>query len=444
MHSLSLLTVAVAARSAFAHMEMREPLALRSRFGSGPNVDYSNTSPLLTDGSDFPCKGYHHDKGTAPVAVYGAGETVQLKLEGTATHGGGSCQVSLSYNGGVTFRVIKSMIGGCPLAKSYAVEIPHSAPRGEVLFAWTWFNLIGNREMYMNCAMVRIEGGSENTTNFDSFPKMFVANVGNGRKTVEGVDTVFPNPGANVVYGHGLGPASGGSSPAAIKASHAAIKASPATAKASSSTAKASPATAKASSAAVTSSQAAISIPSAWNTTLYNSTTSSHATLPTAPYPTHHLNATTSTPAPSSYSVFRQHGNGTSPVPSASTTHHQNVYAAAPVPSSQPAFQHCGSNTTPLPSSYPVFQQHGNSVTSISSVSASPSQDSHAATPASSSYPIFIQQGGSYTTSLPLSSAASQHRSATTATLSGLSLSGTVSAVGSQGNFSLHCSCSWV
>ncbi|ODH47646.1 hypothetical protein GX48_06263 [Paracoccidioides brasiliensis] len=375
MHSLSLLTVVVAARSAFAHMEMREPLAFRSRFGSGTQIDYSNTSPLLGDGSNFPCKGYHHDTGNMPVATYQAGDTVQLKLEGSATHGGGSCQVSLSYDGGNTFKVIMSMIGGCPLPKNYLVKIPHFAPQGEVVFAWSWFNLLGNREMYMNCALVNIKSGSGNSSDFENLPDMYVANVGNGKKTVEGSNTIFPRPGDNVLYGHGLGPASGDSSPAAIKASSSTAKASSFTEKASSSTAKASPATEKASpsttkassstekassSTAVTSSPGAISIPPAWNTTLYNSTTSSHAPWPTAPCPTHNLNATTST------------------------------------------------------------------------------------TPASSSYPIFIKQSGSDTTPLSSSSAASQHRPATTATLSGLSVSGTASGSGLQDSFSLRCSCSLV
>jgi hypothetical protein len=72
-----------------------------------------------------------------------------------APHGGGSCQFSLSYDNGVTFKVIHSIEGGCPLdavMNKYTVPIPTSAPAAErALFAWTWFNRIGNR--YTNSLM---------------------------------------------------------------------------------------------------------------------------------------------------------------------------------------------------------------------------------------------------------------------------------------------------
>ncbi|KLJ05980.1 DNA-directed RNA polymerase [Blastomyces silverae] len=195
MHSLSLLTLAIAAGSAFAHIEMSHPVPFRSRHGSGGNVDYSMTSPLLADGSNFPCKGYHHDSASKPSATYKAGGSGDVKLEGTATHGGGSCQISLSYDQGNTFRVIESIIGGCPLNKQYGFKIPSNAPSGEALLAWTWFNKIGNREMYMNCAPVVIEGGSGDRAAFDKLPEIYIANVGNGKTTVEGEDVKFPNPG---------------------------------------------------------------------------------------------------------------------------------------------------------------------------------------------------------------------------------------------------------
>ncbi|EDN05824.1 endoglucanase [Histoplasma capsulatum] len=195
MHSLSLLYLIAAAGSALGHIEMSEPVPFRSRFGSGGDVDYSMTSPLLADGSNFPCKGYQHDSVSKPSATYKAGGSGEIKLVGTATHGGGSCQISLSYDQGKTFKVIESIIGGCPLAMQYSFKIPSSAPSGEALLAWTWFNKIGNREMYMNCAPVSIEGGSGDKAAFDKLPDIYVANVGNGKTTIEGQDVVFPNPG---------------------------------------------------------------------------------------------------------------------------------------------------------------------------------------------------------------------------------------------------------
>jgi hypothetical protein len=109
--------------------------------------------------------------------------------------------MSLSYDGGRTFRVILSMIGGCPLPQKYDVSIPSFAPNGNALLAWTWFNLVGNREMYMNCAPIAIEGGSSGSDQFDRLPEIFVGNVGNGCSTTEGRDTVFAAPGDNVVWG---------------------------------------------------------------------------------------------------------------------------------------------------------------------------------------------------------------------------------------------------
>ncbi|KAK2787790.1 hypothetical protein FQN52_007101 [Onygenales sp. PD_12] len=182
MHTPSiLLALSAAAGTALAHIEMTQPPAFRSRYGPDKeNIDYSNTSPLLADGSNFPCKGYHLSNPTSdPVATYAAGSTNTLKLTGTATHGGGSCQLSLSYDNGQTFRVIKSIIGGCPSdKKEYEFTVPESAPEGNALFAWTWFNLVGNREMYMNCARVRIVEGVDAAAKAKGYKR--VGGGGNG------------------------------------------------------------------------------------------------------------------------------------------------------------------------------------------------------------------------------------------------------------------------
>jgi hypothetical protein len=42
---------------------------------------------------------------------------------------------------------------------NWPVQLPFNLPSCErCTFAWTWINAIGNREMYMNCADVRIIG----------------------------------------------------------------------------------------------------------------------------------------------------------------------------------------------------------------------------------------------------------------------------------------------
>lgn len=55
-------------------------------------------------------------------------------------HNGGSCQVSLSFDEGKTFTVIKSYIGDCPHAsggnQNFEFTIPSSTPSGQAIFAW--------------------------------------------------------------------------------------------------------------------------------------------------------------------------------------------------------------------------------------------------------------------------------------------------------------------
>ncbi|KAB8228256.1 hypothetical protein ETB97_001939 [Aspergillus alliaceus] len=203
----SILSMLLSCGLAAAHMEMSWPYPLRSRYDpqNKGNVDYSMTSPLLSDGSNFPCKGYQKNTPWRATTEYTAGNTYNITLAGSARHGGGSCQLSLSYDDGKTFKVIDSMVGGCPLESKYDFQMPSDVANGQALFAWSWFNLVGNREMYMNCADVVISGASGSTDTFErNYPDMFVANVGNGCSTVEGKHTVFANPGKQVTYAGGV------------------------------------------------------------------------------------------------------------------------------------------------------------------------------------------------------------------------------------------------
>lgn len=159
----------------------------------------------MSIGSNFPCKGYQKNTPWRATVGYTAGSTYNITLSGSATHGGGSCQLSLSYDKGTTFKVIQSMQGGCPLQSKYNFNVPKDVADGNAILAWSWFNLIGNREMYMNCADVSISGGTGTMGAFENkYPDMFVANVGNNCSTVENQQTVFANPGAQVIYGAGV------------------------------------------------------------------------------------------------------------------------------------------------------------------------------------------------------------------------------------------------
>ncbi len=211
----------VLATTCNAHMVMNVP----TPYGKSS----LNNSPLNGDGSDYPCKqrgGVYNAEGANNIMELGS--TQQLSFKGSAVHGGGSCQVSITYDMNPTkhsvFKVIHSIIGGCPArdvdgnlpsdpngtgSGRYYFEIPKDLVLGNATLAWTWFNKIGNREMFMNCAPITLiasrgaSGGSPTT--LSALPDMFIANIGNGCITVANKDVDFPNPGQR--------PAKFGSSP---------------------------------------------------------------------------------------------------------------------------------------------------------------------------------------------------------------------------------------
>ena len=222
---LSFSVLAFFASTAQAHMVMATP----PPYGSPDN------SPLNADGSNFPCKATSDSGGTVTNMAVGASQ--KLSFLGESVHGGGSCQVSLTTDTPATksstWMVIHSIEGGCPARNqagnigaddsasapdpdTYNFSIPPGITPGAYTLAWTWFNKVGNREMYMNCASIKVAGVSskrETTLNETqeyaipelfgrataSFPAMFVANIpSTDCTTAEGTDVKFPNPGLSV------------------------------------------------------------------------------------------------------------------------------------------------------------------------------------------------------------------------------------------------------
>ena len=218
------MTIAMVVTTVNAHMVMATPVP----YGS------PNNSPLAADGSDFPCKTTSNAGATVNQIAIGASQL--LDFTGSAVHGGGSCQISLTKDMPAkktsTWQVIHSIEGGCP-AKNvggnladgqndgsvYSFTIPNGIAPGGYTLAWTWFNKIGNREMYMNCASVQVTGGSkkraaQHPRDFNandtfaipelserdtSFPNMFVANIPTTNcETADSTDLQFPNPGSSV------------------------------------------------------------------------------------------------------------------------------------------------------------------------------------------------------------------------------------------------------
>ncbi|KAI9860925.1 MAG: hypothetical protein M1813_005604 [Trichoglossum hirsutum] len=222
----SVFTVAMGlATLAEAHMRMANPKPYASQ----------NTlnGPLQADGSDYPCKGDTTYDATGVSNSWATGSTQHLATIGQAVHGGGSCQISITYDKKPTknsvFKVIHSIEGECPARgtpgnrgddafaanpDTYEFKIPDGLPLGDAVVAWTWFNKVGNPEMYMNCAPVTITGGSGKRSEpetdlvvrdesfLNTLPDMFKANIGslsgNCKTQQVGQCVLFANPGASV------------------------------------------------------------------------------------------------------------------------------------------------------------------------------------------------------------------------------------------------------
>lgn len=203
--------VMFAAPLASAHMSMLSPPSLghpQNTKTTEANKDYNMNSPLDPSGSNYPCRGHLNLLGTADgasVATWSPGSTQEITITGSAFHNGGSCQALLSYDQGKSWTVIHTWMGNCPVAGggTFPFQVPSDAPTGSAVFAWSWFNHSGNREMYQNCAAITIGGGGarkkrSSGTAFSARPGPFLANIGNGCTTVEGGDTIIPNPGPDV------------------------------------------------------------------------------------------------------------------------------------------------------------------------------------------------------------------------------------------------------
>jgi hypothetical protein len=202
---------------AHAHMIMAQPV---------PYGD-PDKAPLLESGANFPCKSQPYTVSKMNEWPVGSLQNLTFTSLSTATHAGGSCQISITIDKEPTkaskWKVIHSFVGGCPTPPKEGTgnyvegtdphipalnfTIPSELPNGEMSMAWTWMNKVGNREMYMNCAPVKISGGSSDTAAFDALPDMAIANIAGQDtcRTTEGVDYIFPNPGKYVTNG-GKGP----------------------------------------------------------------------------------------------------------------------------------------------------------------------------------------------------------------------------------------------
>jgi len=204
---------------ASAHIIMQSPVPFE--------WEDAGTKQFPLEVSQFPCKQPSGAYKVTEMNQWNAGETKGVKLIGGATHGGGSCQFSISTDTKPTkdsqWKVIHSVIGGCPGGSPHNenlgttatderipeidVKMPDDLPSGQYTFAWSWLNKVGNREFYMNCAPIQVGTASEASSAsgdvssvLGSMPDMFTINL----PATECSNTIFqdfqyPNPGTSVV-----------------------------------------------------------------------------------------------------------------------------------------------------------------------------------------------------------------------------------------------------
>ncbi|CAD0083102.1 unnamed protein product [Aureobasidium vineae] len=164
--------------------------------------------------SDFPCQSKRIG-GADPWIVdheneLVAGEPQTMTWDGSASHGGGSCQIGVTLDrqptADSTFKTIASFIGGCPIDDAnggthpFNYTIPSEVPNGKATLAWSWVSkLSGQPEFYMNCAPITVSGGAEDTKEFDQLEDMFRVNLPSsecGSQLSSNLE--IPNPGRYV------------------------------------------------------------------------------------------------------------------------------------------------------------------------------------------------------------------------------------------------------
>ncbi|KAK9764321.1 hypothetical protein K7432_008266 [Basidiobolus ranarum] len=171
--SLSAFALLALAPYALGHMELVQPAPRQSKYNPTykGTPDYDMVAPLESGRWPYPCRGY--GKGGV-VQTVKAGANLPVKIGGGAPHNGGHCQFALSYDD-KTFVVLKDVFDDCLIAsRDYSIQIPSGAPSGRATFAWAWINKTGNREYYMNCADIEIQGTPSGSI---TGPKLLVANL---------------------------------------------------------------------------------------------------------------------------------------------------------------------------------------------------------------------------------------------------------------------------
>lgn len=184
------------------HLTLQQPVPY--------SKDTLTTSPLSPDGSNYPCQLRDNAFEVGQENMITVGKPYEMTWDGSASHGGGTCQLSVTLDRAPTakstFKVITSWIGGCPTANSsggthpFEWTMPPEVPNGKATLAWNWVSkLSGGPENYMNCAPVTVAGGSSNTDEFDNLENLFKVNLpATECGSQSSQDLEIPNPGKYV------------------------------------------------------------------------------------------------------------------------------------------------------------------------------------------------------------------------------------------------------
>ncbi|KJX93528.1 hypothetical protein TI39_contig4297g00001 [Zymoseptoria brevis] len=193
---------------AASHMIMQHPVP----FG----VDTLDNSPLNnakpgSAGSDYPCKQRAGVYNIGTMNSMPVESPILLNFTGSASHGGGTCQIAVSLDKEPrvesVWKIIQVFEGGCPTDQDgntppnkFQFQIPKGFPNGQATMSWTWYNKIGNREVYQNCAPIQVTGGSETKEVYESLPNLYLINLPTSEcSTVETTDIEIPSPGQSII-----------------------------------------------------------------------------------------------------------------------------------------------------------------------------------------------------------------------------------------------------
>ncbi|KAJ9630568.1 hypothetical protein H2203_001091 [Taxawa tesnikishii (nom. ined.)] len=166
---------------------------------------------LIMQQPQLPCKLRANAFEVSTENYLKVGESNTMTWEGSASHGGGTCQLSVTLDREPTanskFKVIASWIGGCPTDSAgnggthpFNYTIPPEVPNGKATLAWNWVSkLSGQPENYMNCAPITVSGGASDTKEFDQLEDLFLVNLPSSDCGSQlSHDLEIPNPGKYV------------------------------------------------------------------------------------------------------------------------------------------------------------------------------------------------------------------------------------------------------